>query len=162
MKESAEFYLDFLVEDPRTGKLVSGPVNSPENTFITSDGQRASCAWDRQWISRLSGPVHERPEAAQVLGIDDAFVARVRSARATGWPADRPDGRLLEWSRSSRKPSQATGTRRTCSPRTGAADHDDRTPELDGGTQVAGSTGFPMGGHTGWSRARIINFYPPA
>src|SRR3990172_8958735 len=40
IKESAEFCLDWLVEDPRTGKLVSGPANSPENEFISADGDK--------------------------------------------------------------------------------------------------------------------------
>ena len=35
MKEAAEFFLDFLVEDPKTGKLISGPSISPENRFRT-------------------------------------------------------------------------------------------------------------------------------
>ena len=39
MKESAEFCLDWLVEDPKTGKLVSGPANSPENAFLSPDGR---------------------------------------------------------------------------------------------------------------------------
>ncbi|MDF7826780.1 glycoside hydrolase family 95 protein [Pontiellaceae bacterium B12227] len=34
LKESALFFLDWLVADPETGKLVSGPSTSPENKFI--------------------------------------------------------------------------------------------------------------------------------
>ena len=41
MKEAAEFYLDFLVEDPRTKLLVSGPASSPENRFVAADGGKA-------------------------------------------------------------------------------------------------------------------------
>ena len=52
MKESIEFYLDWLVEDPKTGKLVSGPVNSPENTFIAPDGGRPRSAWARPWTRK--------------------------------------------------------------------------------------------------------------
>ena len=42
LRGAAEFYLDYLVEDPVTHKLVSGPSSSPENTFITADGQHAN------------------------------------------------------------------------------------------------------------------------
>ncbi|MCH7657482.1 MAG: hypothetical protein IIB05_04095 [Bacteroidetes bacterium] len=42
MKEAAEFYLNFLVEDPKSDLLVSGPSISPENSFITPNGERAS------------------------------------------------------------------------------------------------------------------------
>src|SRR5256886_12997352 len=31
MKEAALFFTDFLVKDPRTGRLISGPSNSPAN-----------------------------------------------------------------------------------------------------------------------------------
>jgi len=39
MKECAEFYLDFVVQHPAKGWLVSGPAYSPENTFIGPDGK---------------------------------------------------------------------------------------------------------------------------
>ena len=42
MKEASEFCMDWLVEDPKSGKLVSGPSISPENRFLTKDGQEAS------------------------------------------------------------------------------------------------------------------------
>jgi alpha-L-fucosidase 2 len=38
LREAAEFFLDWLVEDPKTGRLVSGPSMSPENMFIAPDG----------------------------------------------------------------------------------------------------------------------------
>ena len=38
LKEAAPFALDWLVEHPETGKLVSGPSMSPENAFITASG----------------------------------------------------------------------------------------------------------------------------
>jgi alpha-L-fucosidase 2 len=37
--EAARFYLDYLVEDPQTGKLVAGPENLPENKFRVGDGK---------------------------------------------------------------------------------------------------------------------------
>ena len=40
MKEAAEFFLDYLVEDPRSpGRLVSGPSVSPENRYRLPNGQ---------------------------------------------------------------------------------------------------------------------------
>ncbi len=38
LQKSAQFYLDWLVKDPVTGKLVSGPAPSPENAFKAPDG----------------------------------------------------------------------------------------------------------------------------
>lgn len=33
LRETALFFVDWLVPDPRSGKLVSGPTASPENRF---------------------------------------------------------------------------------------------------------------------------------
>jgi alpha-L-fucosidase 2 len=100
MKGSAEFYLDWLVADPKTGKLVSGPATSPENTFATADGQQAQLcmgpSMDQEIIWDLFTNVLE---AAKALGIDDALVVRVREAKARlRVPRIASDGRLMEWS----------------------------------------------------------------
>ena len=42
LREAASFLLDWLVEHPKTGKLVSGPSASPENTFFGADGKKYS------------------------------------------------------------------------------------------------------------------------
>ncbi len=99
MKEATEFCLDFLTEDPETGKLVSGPSTSPENRFKTKDGQTAcltmGCAMDQEIIWDLFTNVLE---AAAVLDIEDEFVRRVRTARERlAWPRIGSDGRLMEW-----------------------------------------------------------------
>ena len=99
MKESAEFYLDWLVKNPKTGKLVSGPSTSPELEYIAADGQRGwlcmGPSMDQQQIWDLFGNIIE---AAKELGIDDAFVARVRDTRAQlAGPQIGSDGRLMEW-----------------------------------------------------------------
>ncbi len=100
MKESAEFYLDWLVVDPKTGKLVSGPATSPENGFTTADGQHAQLcmgpSMDQEIIWDLFSNVLE---AAGELGIDDNLVRRVRDARQQlRAPQIASDGRLMEWS----------------------------------------------------------------
>jgi alpha-L-fucosidase 2 len=99
MRESAEFCLDWLVADPRTGKLVSGPAPSPENRFVAPDGAKCSIsmgpAMDQQIIWDLFTNVLE---AAAVLGIDDDFVKHVRDARERLLPPKvGADGRLMEW-----------------------------------------------------------------
>jgi alpha-L-fucosidase 2 len=99
MKESAEFYLDWLVTDPKTGKLVSGPANSPENGFVAPDGQHGSLsmgpAMEQEIIWDLFGNVLA---AARDLGIDDTFTRRVSEARARLLgPQIARDGRLMEW-----------------------------------------------------------------
>ncbi|MEN6334158.1 MAG: glycoside hydrolase family 95 protein, partial [Phycisphaerales bacterium] len=161
--ESAKFYLDFLVEDPKTGKLVSGPVNSPENSFITPDGQRGSLcmgpAMDQEIIWDLFTNVLE---TAKVLGIEDDFVARVRSARERlQGPQIGSDGRLLEWSQEFK---EAEPGHRHMSHlfalHPGRQISVTETPDL--ATAARKSLEYRLasgGGHTGWSRAWIINFW---
>ena len=163
LRESAEFYLDFLMADPRTGKLVSGPVNSPENTFITADGQRASLcmgpAMDQQIIWDLFTSVLD---GAKVLGVEDEFVARVRDARERLLgPQIGSDGRLLEWSQEFKEAEP--GHRHTSHL---FALHPGRQISVTGTPELAAAARKSLeyrlshgGGHTGWSRAWIINFW---
>ena len=100
-REAGEFWLSWLVPDPKTGKLVSGPSSSPENLFIAPDGSRRGVsmgpAYDQQCVWEL---FTEILEAAKVLGIEDDYVKRIRKARANLLgPQVGRDGRLLEWAR---------------------------------------------------------------
>ncbi|MHC4912894.1 MAG: glycoside hydrolase family 95 protein, partial [Planctomycetota bacterium] len=99
MRDAAEFFLDYFVEAPRTGKLVCGPSISPENTFLTDDGEKANLtmgpAMDQQIIYDL---FTNCIAAGQVLGIDDGFTSKVKSARQNLLgPKIASDGRLMEW-----------------------------------------------------------------
>jgi len=99
MRESAEFYLDWLAENPRTGKLVSGPSISPENSFLAADGSLhglcMGCAMDQEIIAEL---FDNCLAAAKALAINDAFVAEVKAKRPRlAAPRIAADGRLMEW-----------------------------------------------------------------
>lgn len=160
MRESAEFCLDWLVTDPRTGKLVSGPATSPENTFLAPDGSRVSITMAPSMDQQI---IHDHftnvLEAAEALGIDHAFVQRVRDARErlaeTGIASD---GRLMEWAEefAEVEPEHrhvshlfAVHPGRQISPR--------QTPEL---AEAARKTLAVRGdGGTGWSRAWKICFW---
>src|SRR4029453_11964253 len=60
MKEAAEFFLDYLVPDPK-GRLVSGPSVSPENRYRLPNGQvgilTMGPSMDHQIISGLFSEV---------------------------------------------------------------------------------------------------------
>jgi alpha-L-fucosidase 2 len=94
--------LDWLVEDPASGKLVSGPSTSPENSFVAPDGKHYGLcmapAMDQQIIAEL---FDNCLEAAGVLKVDDAFVREVKAKRAklAGGTNVGSDGRLLEWAK---------------------------------------------------------------
>ena len=74
MKAAATFFLDYLVEDPRTGWLISTPSNSPEN-----GGLVAGPTMDHQIIRDL---FRNCIEATRVLGIDKSAAAD-RELRST-------------------------------------------------------------------------------
>jgi alpha-L-fucosidase 2 len=99
LREATEFCLDWLVRDPETGKLVSGPASSPENTFVAPDGTPCSICMGPSMDQEILWEHFTNVLcAAAVLGIEDGFVRAV--ARAWGelaLPGIGPDGRLLEW-----------------------------------------------------------------
>ena len=98
-KGAGEFWLSWLVVDPQSGKLVSGPASSPESNFYAADGsKRGLCmgpAYDQQCVWELFTQILE---AAEVLGIDDGFTKQVAAAREQLLgPIIGQDGRILEW-----------------------------------------------------------------
>ena len=163
MKEAAEFFLDYLVEDPKTGKLVSGPSISPENSFRTPDGKTSNLtmgpAMDQEIIYDL---FTNCIAAAKVLGIDDDFVKQVIAARANlAGPQIGSDGRLMEWSEEFEEPEP--GHRHMSHL---FALHPGKQITVTGTPELAAAARKSLeyrlshgGGHTGWSRAWIINFW---
>jgi alpha-L-fucosidase 2 len=90
MKGAAMFFMDFLVQDPITGDLISGPSNSPEQ-----GGLVMGPAMDHQITRSLFA---NTAEAARVLGIDADFAAQLDALR----PRISPNrigrhGQLQEW-----------------------------------------------------------------
>jgi alpha-L-fucosidase 2 len=164
MREAALFFLDYLAEDPETGLLVSGPSTSPENVFVTEGGQRADVgmgnAMDQQIIWDLFTNLLEAAEALGINGdevVDQATVARDRLQG----PMIGADGRLMEWSRPF---GEAEPGHRHMSHLFGL--HPGRQFSLEETPEVVEaarrSLAFRLehgGGHTGWSRAWMINFY---
>jgi alpha-L-fucosidase 2 len=65
MKDAANFFVHFLIKDPKTGWLISTPSNSPEH-----GGLVAGPTMDHQIIRQL---FKECRAAAEVLGVDAAF-----------------------------------------------------------------------------------------
>jgi len=164
MREAALFFLDYLTEDPKTGRLVSGPSTSPENTFITGDGDRADVgmgnAMDQQIVWDLFTNLMETADALGAAG--DDVVQQVREARTRlQGPMIGSDGRLMEWSRPF---GEAEPGHRHMSHLFGL--HPGRQFTLEGTPEITRAIEKSLayrlehgGGHTGWSRAWMINFY---
>ena len=163
LKDAALFYLDWLTEDPASGRLVSGPSTSPENTFFVPGGQRVSlsmgCAMDQEIIWDT---FTNFLEAAKGLGIDDDFTKRVAGALdRLALPEIGADGRLKEWRHEF---EEAEPGHRHMSHLYGL--HPGRQFTVTGTPAFAAAARAsldyrlaPGGGHTGWSRAWLINFF---
>ncbi|MCX8037579.1 MAG: glycoside hydrolase family 95 protein [Candidatus Sumerlaeia bacterium] len=90
MKESALFFVDFLVKDPKTGWLISTPSNSPE-----IGGLVAGPTMDHQIIRDLFA---NTAEAADLLGVDSDFAGKLRDLRKQIAPNQIGRyGQLQEW-----------------------------------------------------------------
>ena len=162
MKESAEFFLDYLVEDPR-GRLVSGPSVSPENRYRLPNGQvgilTMGPSMDHQIIAGLFAEV---AKASELLGVDAAFRAQVLAAQKRLPPATvGKHGQIQEWSEDYDEPEP--GHRHIS--QLFALHPSDQitvrgTPALAKAARATIERRLAHGGgHTGWSRAWIINFW---
>lgn len=162
MEGAARFFLDYLVEHPTTGQLVSGPSSSPENTYVLPDGQRADIAMGNTMDHMIVRDLFTNfLELADALDIEDELVAEVRAALSRLAPTRiGADGRILEWA----EPHQeAEPGHRHMSHlfglHPGREITPSRTPELAAAARRSIETRLAHGGgHTGWSRAWLINF----
>jgi len=163
-REAALFFFDWLVENPKTGKLVSGPATSPENQFLTPEGKPARLtmgpAMDQQIIREL---FTYTLEAAGILGIDGAFTRELRAKLDKLDPGLKigPDGRLLEWPEP--LPERNPGHRHIShlyALYPGFQISPTVTPELAAAARKSLEYRLAHGGgHTGWSRAWLINMW---
>lgn len=160
LRECSEFFLDWLVEDPQTHTLVSGPDTSPENSYRLN-GKTLSLSMgptmDQQIIQQV---FLDFLEAADELKINDEFTQRVKTARRKlAKPGIGKDGRLLEWAREYEENEPG---HRHMSHLFGVHPGSTITPGTPADWAAARkSLNFRLehgGGHTGWSRAWIINF----
>ncbi len=164
MRGASEFYLDWLSRDPATGQLVGGPSSSPENSFVLDDGSHADIGMGNALDQELIEDCWRNLlDASLVLGEqDDRIVRRVReSLPQLARPKVGEDGRLLEWSRPRK---EAEPGHRHMSHLYGlhpaALFTFEDTPELMKAARA--SLEFRLangGGHTGWSRAWLVNFF---
>jgi alpha-L-fucosidase 2 len=162
MKEAAQFILDFLIED-KQGQLVTVPSMSPENAYYLPGGKQRhqltyAATIDIQIIHELFKACIE---ASKILGKDKAFASQLKKTLEKLPPVKiGKDGTIQEWIEDFEEPEP--GHR-----------HMSHLLGLHPGTQITLDTPDLFqaakktierrmahgGGHTGWSRAWIINFY---
>lgn len=78
LKSCAEFFMDYMVEDPNSGYLVTGPSISPENGFRYSDGNCYSASMmptiDRSIVYQIYTACIE---SSKILGVDKKMRQRL-------------------------------------------------------------------------------------
>ncbi|SFD24645.1 glycoside hydrolase family 95 protein [Spirosoma endophyticum] len=151
MKEAAQFFVDFLVKDPKTGWLISTPSNSPEH-----GGLVAGPTMDHQIIRDL---FKNCVAASEILGTDATF----RDTLKTMYGQIAPNqigkrGQLQEWLQDVDDPKD---THRHVSHLWGVHPGTDitwdETPDL---IKAARQSLLERGDEgTGWSLAWKINFW---
>ncbi|PYT18429.1 MAG: alpha-L-fucosidase [Acidobacteria bacterium] len=162
MKEAAEFLLDYLVDDGQ-GHLITGPSISPENRYRTPAGIVAKLCMGPYMDTEIAHALFSRVmEAGEILGIDDAFRKRISAARDRLPPFKiGKHGQIQEWLEDYDEPEP--GHRHishlfALHPGDQITPH--ATPELARAARVTLARRLSSGGgHTGWSRAWIINFW---
>lgn len=162
LKESVRFFMDFLIEV--NGKYVTCPSVSPENTYIMKDGTCGcltyGCTMDNEILHEL---FDHFDKAAQVLKeTDTKFVEKARS-----YAEKLPDiqigqhGQIMEWQEDYEEAEP--GHRHISHLWALHPAHQitpDRTPDLCQAASVTLKRRLASGGgHTGWSRAWIMNLY---
>jgi alpha-L-fucosidase 2 len=156
--------MDWLTEDPSTGFLVSGPSISPENRFQIPGSELSASmvmgpTMDHMIIREL---LQNTMEASRILKVDVALRNEMERTLSHLAPVRiGSDGRLMEW------PLEFTESEP-------GHRHISHLFGLHPGTQITvqknpdfveaarKTIAFRLangGGHTGWSRAWIINFY---
>jgi alpha-L-fucosidase 2 len=99
LREAAEFFLSYMVPEPKHGWLVTGPSDSPENWYLTPSGHRASESMgntcDRTFVYALYSMCIE---ASQTLSVDSELRKKLEEARAKLPPFQiGRHGQLQEW-----------------------------------------------------------------
>ena len=165
IRENALFFMDMLFEDGHGG-LLSGPSTSPENRFFVTDdkGEKKTAyitmspAMDTEIIGGL---LRFYKETEEILGIcpEDGVLAGKMADRLPPLSVGK-HGQLMEWAKDYDEPEPG---HRHVSHAFGlypAAQITRATPELYKAIRVTMERRLASGGgHTGWSRAWLINMF---
>jgi len=162
MKNTCLFFADFLIENNR-GELVVSPSVSPENVYILPNGTQGTlcegCTMDSQILNELFNAMEN---TCRILDKEPDFAKTISAIRCK-LPKTKigRNGGIMEWHDDY---GEAEPGHRHMShlfalfPGTGISP--ESTPELaDAARKTLEMRLSHGGGHTGWSRAWIINFY---
>ncbi|MEI7865663.1 MAG: glycoside hydrolase family 95 protein [Chthoniobacterales bacterium] len=164
LKGSAEFFLDYMVEDPKTHWLVTGPASSPENAYRSPDGKVCTESMGPTCDVVLVRDLFEHCiEASKTLNTDADFRAKLEAAVKKLPPLQiGKDGQLQEWQQDYEEaiPNHRHMTHLiSLYPSDQITPH--KTPDLAKAARVSMErrTNRPDWEDVEWSRSNLINFY---
>ena len=161
MKEAAMFFVDYLIEDE--GHLVTCPSVSPENTYILPSGVKGcNCAGASMDTQILNDLFSACIKTAGILKVDEDFAHELEQIKSRLTPIQiGKHGQIMEWREDYEEAEP--GHRHISQLYALYPSHQitvDQTPKLAQAAKVTLSRRLANGGgHTGWSRAWIINMY---
>ncbi|MDR2575131.1 MAG: glycoside hydrolase family 95 protein [Treponema sp.] len=157
LKEACMFFVDFLVPE----KMTVSPSSSPENSFLLN-GETCSlcagCAMDDQILRKL---FDAGIRASEILGITDCNTEFHSIHNRLAPPRIHSNGTICEWNE---EYGEAEPGHRHFSNLwalwPGGAMNPDEEPELAAAARKTLERRLAhSGGHTGWSRAWLVNFF---
>ena len=161
MREAMDFISDFLIE--KDGYLVTCPSMSPENAYKLPGSKKPNQLTYAPTIDNqiLMAHIDNCIEAANILGVDREEIKKWKEIRAKIPPVRiGKDGTIMEWIKDYEEWEPG---HRHMSHLMGLYPLAQITPDTPELFEAANNTITKRlkhgGGHTGWSRAWIINFY---
>ena len=161
MCEAAEFILDYLTEDG--DYLVTSPTLSPENEYILPNGEKGvickGASMDNQIIRELFSSCLK---ASEILNTNEIFCEKLRETLGKIAPIQiGKHGQIMEWNEDYEETDPGhRHISQLFALHPGTQISVEKTPDL---AKAAENTLYRRlsngGGHTGWSRAWIINMW---
>lgn len=164
LKSCAEFYMDYMVEDPNTGYLVTGPSISPENAYRLPDGSCHSASMMPTLDLSVVRQIYTACiESSKILNVDKKMRQRLEKdmARLPNYSND-SRGQLKEWLHESERqdPSHRHSSHLHCMYPFGQISYT-KSPELMEGVRASlvAQTSDPNWENTEWSCGNMLCFY---
>ena len=164
IKSAADFFLDYMF-DGGNGYILSGPSTSPENRYyVDVNGKQESvflALSPTMDIEIIGGLLDFYCECEKLLGIDPENAKRAAEIRAKMPPLQiGKHGQLMEWMKDYDEPEPGHRHISHAFALYPAAQITRDTPELYRAINVTLDRRLAQGGgHTGWSRAWLINLF---
>ncbi len=162
LKGASKFLLDYLIVHPKTGELVARLSNSPENKFVLPNNKKMTLSPGASMSQLITLDTFENfINAAAVLEKEnDATVKEVKKAlQKLAFPKIGEDGRVMEWYEDYKEANLGHRHVSHLYALHPAAHFFDREGYVEAARKSLETRLAHGGGHTGWSRAWIINFW---